>query len=87
MFILQLTLKPDCPVMLLLPVRFQKKCGSAAEVFRKLIGMLCMQHGAMLYSTKIKSDEMDLFEIKPDNIPTHISNHFAIFCPGGKRKS
>ena len=32
-------------------------------------------------------DEMDLFEIKPDNIPTHISNHFAIFCPGGKRKS
>ena len=31
-------------------------------------------------------DELDLFEIEPDNIPNHISNLFAKFCPGGKRK-
>ena len=50
---------------------FPKKKGKSAENANGVLGEV---------------DELDLVELEPETIPTHINNLFTKFNPGGKRK-
>ena len=72
--------------MLLLPVKFQKKCGSAAEVFRKLIGMLAYaaRCNAVQYNDE-SDDDFDLaVHIRHKNTK---NNRKCKWVPRGSRRN